>query len=132
MVVSAEYFDFNLSMDDRKEFFVNFVNRVHALEEQGRMSYGEVVRADDFTSGGFARVSSSCSCYTIDLRISFNQVIHAANRIIVALQASFPGLFVVPRGSPARRLSLVNQLMEAERSHVSRLALVAVSGVTGQ
>lgn len=107
MVVSAEYFDFNLSMDDRKEFFVNFIDRVHVLEEQGRLSYGEVVRVDDFTSGGFAKV------------------IHAANRIIVALQASFPGLFVVPRGSPARRLSLVNQLMEAERSHVSRLALVA-------
>lgn len=130
MVVSAEYFDFNLSMDDRKEFFVNFIDRVHALEEQGRLSYGEVVRVADFTSGGFAKVSTSSSCYNIDLRIRLNQVIHAANRIIVALQASFPGLFVVPRGSPARRLSLVNQLMEAERCHVSRLALVAVSGVT--
>ena len=130
MVVSAEYFDFNLSMDDRKEFFVNFIDRIHALEHQGRLSYGEVVRVDDFTNGGFAKVSTSSSCYILDLRIRFNQVIHAANRIIVALQASFPGLFVVPRGSPARRLSLVNQLMEAERSHVSRLALVAVGGVT--
>ena len=46
---TPEYFNLNFSMDDRKEFFVNFIDRVHALEGQGWLSYGEVVRVDDFT-----------------------------------------------------------------------------------
>lgn len=58
--VPIDEFDFNVSIEQREQLFSNFIQRVHSLESQGRLSYGEVLRVDDFTSGinaGYLRVS---------------------------------------------------------------------------
>ncbi|TFK27549.1 TKL/TKL-ccin protein kinase [Coprinopsis marcescibilis] len=108
--VFADSFNFDLSMDDRRTFVESFIHRVNMLEVQGRLVYGEVVKIDDF-------LVASLPGYT--------RVLKTINRLLKALQESYPGLFVAPHGSKARRASLVEQLLAAERVHGSRLADVA-------
>lgn len=110
LLVYPEEFNFDLPLEPRKAYIENFIQRTNALETQGRLSYGEVVRVDDFING-------TLSGYT--------KVLRTVKRILVALQESYPGLFVVPHGSSARRTSLLQQLIGGERVHVSRLADVA-------
>jgi hypothetical protein len=60
--VQVHEFDFSLPLKQRQEFFASFIQRVQALESQGRLSFGEVLRVEDFTSGlnaGFSRVRPS-------------------------------------------------------------------------
>lgn len=55
----VDEFDFSLSVKQREEFFASFIQRVQAFESQGRLSFGEVLRVQDFTAGlssGFSRV----------------------------------------------------------------------------
>jgi len=52
--------DFNIPCDRRLLFFQSFIQRVQNLEIQGRLTFGEVLRVEDFTTGtssGFSRVS---------------------------------------------------------------------------
>lgn len=59
LAFQVDEFDFSLSVKQREEFFASFIQRVQALESQGRLSFGEVLRVADFTAGlnaGFFRV----------------------------------------------------------------------------
>jgi len=58
--VYPEEFDFDLDMEQRKTYIESFIQRTNTLEVQGRLSYGEVVKLEDFVGGtlsGYARVS---------------------------------------------------------------------------
>lgn len=60
LLVYPEEFDFDLPMNERKMYIESFIHRTNILETQGRLSYGEVVRIEDFVGGtlsGYARVS---------------------------------------------------------------------------
>jgi len=62
LAVSADDFDFRISPKEREPYFASFIHRVHTLESQGRLTFGEVLRVEDFTSGinaGFWRVRGS-------------------------------------------------------------------------
>ncbi|KAH9480786.1 Tyrosine-protein kinase isoform SRK4 [Psilocybe cubensis] len=110
--VSADEFDFNVSIAQREQLFSNFIQRVQTLESQGRLSYGEVLRVDDFTSG---------------INAGYLRILKTINRILFALQTEHPGIFSLPHGSAARRSSLIEQLVIAERSHNSKLIQTADS-----
>jgi hypothetical protein len=59
LAFQVDEFDFSLSVKQREEFFGSFIQRVQALELQGHLSFGEVLRVGDFTAGlnpGFFRV----------------------------------------------------------------------------
>ncbi|KAF8962977.1 TKL/TKL-ccin protein kinase [Flammula alnicola] len=112
LVVTVDDFDFNLSVKQRKEFFASFIQRVQSLESQGRLSFGEVLRVEDFTSG---------------LSAGFSRVLQTVNRVLFALHASYPGIFSVPHGSEPRRASLIQQLIEGERAYNAKLAFTADS-----
>jgi len=62
LAVQAHEFDFGLPVKQREEFFASFIQRVQAWESQGRLSFGEVLRVEDFTAGlnaGFSRVRAN-------------------------------------------------------------------------
>jgi hypothetical protein len=57
--VSPEDFDFGISIEGRELYFLSFIQRVQTLEMQGRLTYGEVLRGEEFLSGtcpAFAKV----------------------------------------------------------------------------
>ncbi|KAF9525854.1 hypothetical protein CPB83DRAFT_858745 [Crepidotus variabilis] len=108
--VTADEFDFNLSADERGRYFSSFIRRVQALENQGRLPFGEVLKVNDFMDGQSA---------------GFSRILRTVNRILFTLDASYPGLFTVPHGSDARRFSLIQQLIETEKIHVGKLATTA-------
>ncbi|EAU86182.2 TKL/TKL-ccin protein kinase [Coprinopsis cinerea okayama7 len=108
--VYADTFNFNLSMDERITFIESFIHRINILEIQGRIPYGEVLKVDDFISGGVP---------------GYVRVLRTLDRILNSLHDSYPGIFVAPQGWKARRASLIQQLKEAEAIHVSRLSDVA-------
>ena len=43
----------------------------------------------------------------------------AVNRVLVALQESYPGLFVLPKGAHFRRREIIQELLDSERAHVN-------------
>jgi hypothetical protein len=58
--VYPEEFSFDLTAEERKPYINSFIQRVNALETQGRLPYSEVIRVEDFTNGtlnGYTRVS---------------------------------------------------------------------------
>ncbi|KDR83111.1 hypothetical protein GALMADRAFT_113318 [Galerina marginata CBS 339.88] len=112
LTVTVDEFDFGLSVKQRMQFFASFIQRVQALESQGRLSFGEVLKVEDFTTG---------------LNAGYLRVLQTVNRVLSALQASYPGIFSIPHGSAPRRASLVQQLIDTERSHNAKLALTADS-----
>jgi len=62
LAVQAHEFDYGLPVKQREEFFASFIQRVQALASQGRLSFGEILRVQDFTSGlnaGFSRVRAN-------------------------------------------------------------------------
>lgn len=55
----VEDFDFGLEVEERQAYFASFIQRVHLLEVQGLVPYGEVLRSEDFLSdsnSAFAKV----------------------------------------------------------------------------
>ena len=61
LLVYPEEFSFDLTVEERKPYINSFIQRVNALETQGRLPYSEVIRVEDFTNGtlnGYTRVSS--------------------------------------------------------------------------
>ncbi|TFK33028.1 hypothetical protein BDQ12DRAFT_658509 [Crucibulum laeve] len=113
LVVDANTFDFaGVSINDRRMFLVNLIQRVQLLEVQGQISYGEVVRVEDFLYSSNA---------------TFSKVLQTVNRLLASLQETYPGLFVVPHRSEARKMSLYKQLIDSERIHVSKVLTVVDS-----
>ncbi|KAJ3517430.1 hypothetical protein NLJ89_g512 [Agrocybe chaxingu] len=111
LAVTADDFDFGLPIAERLPFFHSFIHRVQLLESQEKLSYGEVLKAEDFTAG---------------LNAGFLRVLNTINRVLNALYESYPGIFALPHGSAARRASLMQQLIDSERAHTSRLTVTAV------
>ncbi|RDB14785.1 Serine/threonine-protein kinase STY46 [Hypsizygus marmoreus] len=114
LVQRADEFDWSVGMarEEREMYFESFVQRVGMLEVQGRVPYGEVLRCEDFLSG-------TCA--------GFAKVLRTVYRLLIALQESYPGLFVVPTESHERRLELLQELIDTEQAHLSILKAVAVS-----
>jgi len=55
LMATADDFDFeHIAIHQREAFFISFIQRVNALESQGKLSFGEVLRVEDFMSGGNA------------------------------------------------------------------------------
>ncbi|KAL0952854.1 hypothetical protein HGRIS_007077 [Hohenbuehelia grisea] len=90
---------------DREKMFGHFIQRVHVLEIQGRMAYGEVLRVDDFVRGSAS---------------GFGKILGTVERVLGALNASFPGLFVLPVASISRD-ELLDDLLATEQGHVDDL-----------
>ncbi|KAJ6620438.1 hypothetical protein B0H10DRAFT_2215964 [Mycena sp. CBHHK59/15] len=104
--------DFGLGLPHREKFFTNFIQRVQLLELQQRLSFGEVLRVQDLfggTNSGFAKV------------------LKTVERVLNALQESYPGLFVLPSDAPQQRQEYVLELLETERAHVATLRMTGDS-----
>ncbi|KAK7029504.1 hypothetical protein VNI00_014537 [Paramarasmius palmivorus] len=114
IIANVETFDFvGTLLSDRESFFASFLQRVHLLEVQGRLSFGEVVRVDDLFEGSTS---------------GFMKVLRTVQRVLDALHATYPGLFFVTEGSEKTRQELIQELIETERAHVSFLRMVVDSG----
>ncbi|KAF5332415.1 hypothetical protein D9758_015116 [Tetrapyrgos nigripes] len=115
--VDVETFDFQLGMPDREKFFANFIQRVHFLEIQGKPRYGEVLTIEDLFGG-----TSS----------GFMKVLKTVQRLLDALQATYPGLsmFPDPTFTQHDRRDIVMELVDTERAHVSYLLLILDSAAT--
>ncbi|GLB38631.1 putative protein tyrosine kinase [Lyophyllum shimeji] len=109
LVEHVEYFNFTLGVEERKPYFASFIQRVQMLEVQGRLPYGEVLRCDDFLS---------------EASSTFAKVLRTVYRLLVALEETYPGLFVAPAGSQERREELIQELVDTERTHKSLLKSV--------
>ncbi|KAF5382664.1 hypothetical protein D9615_002721 [Tricholomella constricta] len=115
IVQHLENFDFGIGVEEREVYFASFIQRVQLLEVQGRLPYGEVLRCEDFLSA-----SSS----------AFAKVLRTVYRLLVALEETYPGLFVVPLASQGRRRELIQQLVDTERAHLSNLKTVLDAATT--
>ncbi|KAF5332436.1 hypothetical protein D9758_015100 [Tetrapyrgos nigripes] len=115
--VDVETSDFQLGMPDREKFFSNFIQRVHFLEIQGKPRYGEVLRIEDLFGG-----TSS----------GFMKVLKTVQRLLDALQATYPGLsmFPDPTFTQHDRRDIVMELVDTEGVHVSYLQLILDSVAT--
>ncbi|KAF9013172.1 hypothetical protein BDQ17DRAFT_1536866 [Cyathus striatus] len=59
LAAAPETFDFDLSLDQRKQYILYFIDKIRILEIQRQLPYGEVLRIEDFFQGttvGFSRV----------------------------------------------------------------------------
>ncbi|KAG6915906.1 hypothetical protein DXG01_009373, partial [Tephrocybe rancida] len=108
--VSPDEFDFtNITREERERYFAAFVQRVQMLEAQGRLAYGEVLRSEDFLSGSAA---------------AFGKVLRTVYRLLVALEETYPGIFVAPVGAWDKRGELMRELFETEKTHLTMLESV--------
>ncbi|KAJ3742898.1 TKL/TKL-ccin protein kinase [Lentinula detonsa] len=107
--VDVDNFDFSLSFAEREEYMRKFIQRVHVLELQGRLSFGEVMRVEDLFNG---------------TSLGFMKVLKTVNRILSALQDSYPGLFVIRKDAESRKSAAMYELVESERIHVEFLRMV--------
>ncbi|KAJ7500959.1 TKL/TKL-ccin protein kinase [Mycena galericulata] len=101
-----------LGLPHREKYFTNFIQRVQLLELQQKIPFGEVLRVQDLfggTNSGFAKV------------------LKTVERVLTALQDSYPGLFVLPADAPIRRAESVAELRESERAHVAVLRMTGDS-----
>ncbi|KAF5317548.1 hypothetical protein D9619_013143 [Psilocybe cf. subviscida] len=102
--------DFDITHDRRLLFFQSFIQRVQNLETQGRLPFGEVLRVEDFTTG-----TSS----------GFSRILRTLNRVLRTLEATQPDLYSIGPKAPARRASLVQQLLDSEHAFTLMLAKTA-------
>ncbi|KAJ4480939.1 hypothetical protein J3R30DRAFT_3287727 [Lentinula aciculospora] len=107
--VDVDNFDFGLSLAKRQKFAESFIQRIHTLEIQGNVSYGEVLRVEDLfnaTSSGFMKVLKTVS------------------RVLSALQECYPGLFAVAKDAENHRSTVVEELVESEHAHGEYLRMI--------
>ncbi|KAG6831740.1 hypothetical protein H0H87_004009 [Tephrocybe sp. NHM501043] len=105
--VSPEEFDFEgIRKEERVWYFGVFLQRVQMMEAQGKLAYGEVLRSEDFLNGGVS---------------GFGKVLRTVYRLLVALEETYPGIFVAPPGSNERREELLRELLETEQAHINVL-----------
>ncbi|THV01710.1 hypothetical protein K435DRAFT_775967 [Dendrothele bispora CBS 962.96] len=109
--VDLDKFDFHLELSDREKFFSSFIQRVGFLEMQGKLRYGEVLRVEDLFGG-----TSS----------GFMKGLKTVQRVLDALQATYPGLYELPDPAYAltERKDNILELVITERAHVSYLQSV--------
>ncbi|KAJ7688619.1 kinase-like domain-containing protein [Mycena rosella] len=110
--IDADKSDLGLGLPQREKYFTNFIQRVQLLEIQNRIPYGEILRVQDLfggTNSGFAKV------------------LKTVERVLNALQASYPGLFVLPGDAQQQRQELVRSLLDTEREHVAILRMTGDS-----
>ncbi|KIM89875.1 hypothetical protein PILCRDRAFT_812658 [Piloderma croceum F 1598] len=91
---------------EQERMMKSFISRVRLMETQGKLPYGEVLREEDLFKGthqGFAKV------------------LRTVDRLLGALQATFPGLYVLPAGSAIIRTDHIEELIDSERAHVDLL-----------
>ncbi|KAG9217667.1 hypothetical protein CCMSSC00406_0003644 [Pleurotus cornucopiae] len=81
--------------------FENFIQRVRLFELEGTLPFGEVLRLEDLLG---------CSC------AGFSRILRTVDRVLLALQASFPGLYVLQKSQP--RHHLLQEFLASERAHL--------------
>ncbi|KAJ7085379.1 TKL/TKL-ccin protein kinase [Mycena belliarum] len=102
----------DLRLPHREKYFTNFIQRVQLLELQQKIPFGEVLRVQDLfggTNSGFAKV------------------LKTVERVLGALQDSYPGLFVLPNDAAHQRTAIVRELLDTERSHIATLRMTGDS-----
>ncbi|KAJ7191639.1 TKL/TKL-ccin protein kinase [Mycena pura] len=104
--------DLGLGLPHREWFFSAFIQRTQLLEVQGRIPYGEVLRVQDLFGGTNA---------------GFAKVLKTVERVLNAVQDSYPGLFVLPSDAAARRAAHVRELLDSERAHIAALRMTGDS-----
>ncbi|KAF9502060.1 hypothetical protein BDN71DRAFT_1459245 [Pleurotus eryngii] len=82
--------------------FENFIQRVRLFELEGTLPFGEVLRLEDLLG---------CSC------AGFSRILRTVDRVLLALQASFPGLYVLQKSQPRHRL--LQEFLASERAHLN-------------
>ncbi|KAJ3972535.1 TKL/TKL-ccin protein kinase [Lentinula raphanica] len=107
--VNVDNFNFGLSFLERQNHVQDFIQRVHMLELQGRLPFGEVLRIEDLFNG---------------TSLGFMKVLKTVNRILSALQDTYPGLFVIPKDAESRKLDAMDELLESEHIHVEFLRMI--------
>ncbi|CAK5271870.1 unnamed protein product [Mycena citricolor] len=101
--------ELGLGLPHREKWFSHFIQRVQLLELQGVIALGEVLRVQDLfagTNSGFAK---------------------AMERILNALQESFPGVFLLPKDASVRRSQYLRELVDSERQHITTLRMTGDS-----
>ncbi|KAJ7055648.1 TKL/TKL-ccin protein kinase [Mycena amicta] len=104
--------DVDLGLPHRERFFTAFIQRVQLLELQAKIPFGEVFRVQDLfggTASGFAKV------------------LKTVERVLVALQYSYPGIFHLPHNASSLRLGYVRDLIDSERVHLATLRMTGDS-----
>ncbi|KAJ7657789.1 TKL/TKL-ccin protein kinase [Mycena polygramma] len=110
--VDADRSDVVLGLPHREKYFTNFIQRVQLLELQGKVKFGEGIRVQDLfggTNSGFAKV------------------LKTVERVLNALQDSYPGLFVLPANAALLRAEYIQELLDTERAHVAALRMTGDS-----
>ncbi|KAL5520253.1 hypothetical protein ACEPAG_9466 [Sanghuangporus baumii] len=80
-------------------FIAEFLRRVEILEIQGRLSYGEIFRVEEFLSG-------SCS--------GFIKVLKLVQRVLDCLEATYPNLYELPRSAERQKEDLFEKFLDSE------------------
>ncbi|KAJ7145696.1 TKL/TKL-ccin protein kinase [Mycena epipterygia] len=110
--IDADKYDTGLGLPHREKYFTNFIQRVQLLELQQKIPFGEVLRVQDLfggTNSGFAKV------------------LKTVERVLNALQDSYPGLFVLPHNASLLRQEYVHELLDTERAHIATLRMTGDS-----
>ncbi|KAJ7731934.1 TKL/TKL-ccin protein kinase [Mycena maculata] len=110
--IDADKSDLGLGLPHREKYFTNFIQRIQLLELQNKLPFGEVLRVQDLfggTNSGFAKV------------------LKTVERVLNALQDSFPGLFVLPKDAKLQRQEYVQELLDSEQAHVATLRMAGDS-----
>ncbi|KAL5496173.1 hypothetical protein ACEPAH_3090 [Sanghuangporus vaninii] len=87
-------------------FIAEFLRRVEILEIQGRLSYGENFRVEEFLSG-------SCS--------GFIKVLKMVQRVLDCLEATYPNLYELPRSADRQKEDLFEKFLDLEMLYLEDL-----------
>ncbi|KAJ7157940.1 TKL/TKL-ccin protein kinase [Mycena crocata] len=110
--IDADKSDFGLGLPHREKYFTNFIQRVQLLELQGKVIFGEVLRVQDLFGG---------------TNSGFTKVLKTVERLLNALEESFPGIFVLPNNAAQLREGYVRELLDTERAHIATLRMTGDS-----
>ncbi|KAJ8516304.1 hypothetical protein ONZ45_g6390 [Pleurotus djamor] len=99
----------NSTLNLQRSFFSNFILRVQALEVQRTIPFGEVLRPDDLHG-------RTCA--------GFHKILRTVERVLVSLEASFPGLYMMPNDRQlvdqqllVGQHMIVQELLDSARAH---------------
>lgn len=112
LAADSEHFTMNESTQERRTALVaNFIQGIRLLEVQNRTSFGEIFRAENLFDG---------------TAIGFAKVLKTVERVLLLLEATYPGIFVLGDASRIRCEDLRRELVQKESKYVSRLMSMAV------
>jgi hypothetical protein len=112
LTIDAEKPDLGLGLPHREKYFTNFIQRVQLLELQQKIKFGEVLRVQDLFGGTLS---------------GFAKVLKTVQRVLDAVQDSFPGLFVLPNHAALLRGEYIQELLETEQAHIATLRMTGDS-----